>query len=365
MAQRGRPKGSKNKPKTNTSRQTQSSKPGEPVKKKEPSEYICIRCEEWYDKQVGNFSRVRSPLYTGNNGYLPWCAHCVDELFAHYTTVLGSEENAIKRICEKFDIYYSEALVNISRTVNVQNSRMKNYISKGNGTQYKDSYDDYLDELNMNAINSIEELETSTANEALRVSEETVRFFGVGFTPEEYVFLQHEFDDWTTRHECQTKAQEELFKALCFSQLEQRRAQQGGDSKKIADAAKTFQDLLGSAKLKPSQKNEDAFVNQNSFGVLIQKWENEEPIPEVDEDLKDVDGIIHLISTYFLGHLCSLIGKKDNSLARMYKKEMDKYRVERPEYEGDDEALFDSIFGNVDDETYIDTNDGGDGHASD
>ena len=28
----------------------------------------------------------------------------------------------------------------------------------------------------------------------------------------------------------------------------------------------------------------------------------------------------------------------------MYDEEMEKYRVEKPEYEGDDEALFDAVF---------------------
>ena len=39
-----------------------------------------------------------------------------------------------------------------------------------------------------------------------------------------------------------------------------------------------------------------------------------------------------------------MIGIKNN-YARMYDEEMNKYKVEKPQYEGDDEALFDSVFG--------------------
>ena len=39
-----------------------------------------------------------------------------------------------------------------------------------------------------------------------------------------------------------------------------------------------------------------------------------------------------------------MIGIKNN-YARMYEEEMAKYRVEKPQYQGDDEALFDAVFG--------------------
>ena len=63
-----------------------------------------------------------------------------------------------------------------------------------------------------------------------------------------------------------------------------------------------------------------------------------------DEEWKDVDGIAKYITIYFLGHLCKMMGIK-NSYSRMYEAEMAKYKVEKPEYEDDDEALFDAVFG--------------------
>ena len=42
-----------------------------------------------------------------------------------------------------------------------------------------------------------------------------------------------------------------------------------------------------------------------------------------------------------------MIGVK-NSYSRLYDKEMEKYKVEKPEYEDDDEALFNSVFGGDD-----------------
>ena len=107
---------------------------------------------------------------------------------------------------------------------------------------------------------------------------------------------------------------------------------------------KTFQDLLGSANLKPAQNNDNTLSDTNTFGTLIKKWEDEKPIPEPDAEWRDVDGIIRYISIYFLGHLCKMMHIK-NSYSKMYEEEMAKYKVEKPEYEDDDEALFDSVFG--------------------
>ena len=55
--------------------------------------------------------------------------------------------------------------------------------------------------------------------EAEKIASKAAKFFGSGFTNEEYVYLQEQYDDWVTRHECQTKAQEEIFKQICFTQL--------------------------------------------------------------------------------------------------------------------------------------------------
>jgi hypothetical protein len=97
---------------------------------------------------------------------------------------------------------------------------------------------------------------------------------------------------------------------------------------------KMFNDLLGAANLKPSQNSDNALIDQNTFGTLIRRIENERPICEPLEEWKDVDGIERYIDTYFLGHLCNLVHvKNDNS--EKYLREMEKNTVTPPVYEGD------------------------------
>lgn len=324
-------------------------KPIEPVVE---DYYKCCTCGKKYTKQSGNFSYSQSPLFKGNNSFLPICNNCLENLVEQYTELLGSQNEAIKRVCLHWDMYFSESTLNSTKKIDANRSRIKNYVKNCNLFQNAGkTYDTYLKEINSERIDTINDLEDiKQQDKDYRVTQKTVKFFGLGYAPEQYRFLQDQYDDWTHRHECRTKSQEEVFKNLCIAQLNIQIAQQTGG--KVKDAMDSFQNLLGTANLKPCQTNENALADQNTFGTLIKKWENEKPISEPDPEWKDVDGIARYIHIYFLGHLCKMMGIK-NSYSRMYDEEMEKYRVEKPEYEGDDEALFDAVFNlksNKDDE---------------
>lgn len=304
--------------------------------------YKCVTCGKRYSTQHNNFSYSQSPLYNGNNHFLPTCITCLENLVEQYTVMLGSQNEAIKRVCLHYDIYISDSLLNSCKKIDSDRSRIRNYIKHCNLQQNAGkTYDTYLKETNSDSLNSLDEVDELKSGGELKVSKKTVAFFGLGYTPDQYKFLQDQYDDWTHRHECRTKSQEEVFKNLCIAQLNIQIAQQTGG--KVKDAIDSFQSLLGTANLKPCQTNENALADQNTFGTLIKKWETELPISEPDPEWKDVDGIAKYIHVYFLGHLCKMMGIK-NSYSRMYDEEMDKYKVEKPEYEGDDEALFDAVF---------------------
>ena len=190
------------------------SKPPKPVKRKERTEFFCTRCDSEYKTRYRNFPKSRSPLYQGNERYMHICWKCCDELFEHYCAVLRSEDAAIKRMCEKLDVFYSEPLLETAKNktkTQTYSNLFRSYMSAAGGSQYKDSYDDTHDFMVVNSIEDIDEVEEITND---NVSKKIIEFFGVGFTPEQYRTLQAEYKDWTTRHECQTKAQEELFKNI-------------------------------------------------------------------------------------------------------------------------------------------------------
>ena len=84
---------------------------------------------------------------------------------------------------------------------------------------------------------------------------------------------------------------------------------------------------MSSANLKPIQVENDEKTAEKPLGVMIEMFENEDPIPEINPEWKDVDGIVKLFNIYFLGHLSKMLGIK-NRYSRDYEEEMQKYRAE-------------------------------------
>lgn len=312
----------------------------------EIEDFYCSACQKHYKKQDSNFCKSQSPIFEGNNGFVHICKHCTDKYFSQLVDLFsGNEEKAMDRMCQLFDWYYSDKIFAATRKISADRSRVCAYPAKANLPQYDAKGKTYINTIKdreTKTIDTFDDLEEAKNSGEIKVSKKTIAFFGLGFAPEQYVFLQEQYSDWTARHECKTKTQEEIFKNLCIAQLNIQIAQQTNG--KVKEAMDTFQNLLGTANLKPCQTNDNTIADQNTFGTLIKKWENEKPISEPDPEWKDVDGIAKYISIYFLGHLCKMMNIK-NSYARMYEEEMAKYKVDKPEYEGDDEALFDSVFG--------------------
>lgn len=313
--------------------------------------YKCFFCgNEYVDT---NYYKSSSKFYS-NIGYIPFCRQCIEKFYQQYYEkytnegCLTPEENAVKRVCMAMDIYYSktnfDSSMNKIRRDNTNISPMGQYMRTIGFTQYKGkSYDDTIVEEEKEKM-ATSLLDMSNISDRT-VDEKTIKFFGAGFSDEDYEFLQEEYDDWTARHECQTKAQEEVFKRICFKQLEILKATRLGEDTKNLDA--TFRDLLDTAKLQPKQNSGETVSDAQTFGTLIDKWENERPLPEIDEELRDVDKIGLYLDVFFKGHLAKMMGLK-NGFSRLYSKYMKQYTVEKPEYEGDEdsEALFDAIFGN-------------------
>jgi hypothetical protein len=320
--------------------------------KKEKDKYVCLYCgNEYVDT---NFYNTNSEFYR-NIGKLPYCKQCIEKFYQHYFDkytnegCLYPERKAVKRLCMAFDIYFREDLFNSSlnkvKESDINISPMGQYMKVIQLFQYNRNKETYE-----NTITKEEEKELIASmpveeSDDFRADEETIEFFGSGFTDNDYKFLKREYQDWTARHECKTKTQEEIFKDICFNRLQNLKAlQKGEDTKDITSA---FQKMLDSGKLQPKQNSGDTTADNQTFGTLINKWENTRPLPEIDEELKDVDKIALYIDIFFRGHLSKMMGLK-NGLSNLYNKFMKKYTVEKPEYsdEENSEVLFDAIFGN-------------------
>lgn len=188
-------------------------------------------------------------------------------------------------------------------------------------------------------------IDEESGNINKKIKQSTIKRFGnMGFSDQDLLYLQNEYESWVSRCECNTIAQETLFERISCKKLELAKATKAGKDTKDLD--KALQDLMNSANILPRQNSMDAVSEGQTLGTLIEKYENSRPIPEPDPDFKDVDGIGKYITVFFLGHMSKVLGIK-NRFSKTYEDYMANYTVKPPEYQQDEDSedLFDKIFG--------------------
>lgn len=281
----------------------------------------------------------------------PICKKCLLEMVEQRDKRTGKSNESketVKRALMLMDLPYIDDLYDsccrsVANEVNEKNRKspflqmvtILKSLPQYRGLTWKDS-DIEIDDGNGNISNR-------------KVKQSTIKRFGQGLSNEDYLFLQDQYDDWISRYECKTKAQEELFERLSFKKLELFKATRSGANTKDLD--KSYQELMQTANITPKQNTMDTLSEAMTLGKLIEKWENERPIPEIDPELQDVDHIGKYIDVFYRGHMSKMLGLKNN-LSHIYENFMRKLTVTKPEYDEDQssEELFDKIFGNSEDD---------------
>lgn len=317
----------------------------------EDKEYKCSCCGASWDKQKGHFSLSKSILYQSNNSYTTVCVNCRDKYYIQLVDLFsGSEEKAIKYMCQQFGWFFHPQAVSESRKVAGDRSRISHYLAKKNLPQtskygkididtLKYDYENRLDEI----ITSEEDIDKTDSKSEQKSLKNASKVWGFGFTTEEYSFLNNELSDWKAKVVVDGKSKESLVKELCMLKLQQNKALIEGKIDLYTKLTDAFQKTLDRANLTPKIEEAAEKAGELPMGMMIDRFENDDPIPEPQEEWKDVDGIIKMFSIYFLGHMCKMLNVK-NRFAKMYENEMAKYRVEIPELESmDDDEVFDFL----------------------
>lgn len=277
----------------------------------EPLFYRCTRCPRKYKRQKGNFLASPSPIYKNNNGYVPICKHCTEELFDHYMAVCGSEYEAIRRLCMKLDLYYADTVVDSAKKRATERGWMAAYVSILNLSQQKDkTYDNTIDEEKTVVIESMDDV---YAAEDISVSEAAIKRWGLGFTPDEYKALDSHYKMLTQKIENLDFIQETLIRDLCTIKVQQVRAMQKSDVDKYEKLTKLYQSTLSNAQLKVS--NSQLNNTNDCYGVWLKEIESYCPSEFYqDKDIyKDYFHIGEYLERFIYRPLKNLLtGSKDN-----------------------------------------------------
>lgn len=315
-----------------------------------PYMYRCLKCGKQTLDDDKEFMTSFSKFHIGNRCKLPLCKECLDSSYEEIFAETNSEEDTVRRLCMILDVYYCQELVDAMKKASKPLKRMTYYITKSYTARFANkTYSDTIDEEKRKAEEEEKRIVTyEDMYSTQEVDPDTVSFWGSGFKPEDYEYLDSRYSEWIISYPVQAKAMEAIIQKICLLELQIMRGIQRGD--KVDSLCKAMNDLMNAAGIQPKQSSENTLSDTASFGVLIKRWEDEDPVPEPDEKWKDVDGIIRYISIFFFGHLSKMFGFKNN-WSKLYEEEIGKYTVNRPELEDVDinQISYEDIFGSGDD----------------
>lgn len=322
---------------------------------------ICCRCGTAYGRRKGNFPVCYAGLYRGT-GYLPICRNCVDTIYNEYFAQSGDQKKATRQVCRKLDLYWNDQIYESVANKSTTRTMMTNYIQRVNNISYAGkSYDDTLISDGTMWKFSEEDLYQEPEEEIVvpdqnddeltldDIPKEVIEFWGPGYTPGMYMELEQRLQYYRGQmgEDARTDlGTDTLLRQIAMLEIDINRARASGKS---VDKMVTSMNSLLSSLSKP-QKNAaiDTAAANTPFGVWIKRWEDERPLPEVDDSMKDVDGIIKYVLTWVYGHMAHML-KIKNARTPLYDDAIASLRVEHPEYDDeDDETLLYDLFGDGD-----------------
>ena len=273
----------------------QRSSPGKGTKRDTTKKkYICTRCGSEYDKQNGNFARCASPLVAGNDKYLTVCNQCLDDMYHHYFDVLGNRNDAIRRMCMKFDLYFSDkVLTMIDASKREYESPMKAYLSKVNLAQVPGTtFDDTLDEereVHIDTVEDIDDLSKKRSTEYVPTVDD-YDMWGPGYTAQEYKMLNAHYHSLVDVSDDLSR-QDAIIRTLCETYIMKERARQREEIGKYKDLSKIYTDYYAVAGFK-KRKSTDEMANEN-LGVMAAIAEGIGPAEYYQDKtlFRDYDGI--------------------------------------------------------------------------
>lgn len=343
---------------------------------------ICYRCGTKHCRRKGFFPVSYAISHKGV-GYIPICKSCIDTMYNTYLAQCNDVKAAVRQMCRKLDLYWNDSVYELVLRKSTTSSMMTQYIAKLNSISLAGkSYDDTLSdegtlwnffnesdsedrgsEPNVPVDNKPEkspdefsesERTLNTYIEELNnyeVTKDVIAFWGAGYTADMYAALEQRRAYWMSKLPDDSEVDigmEAIIRQICSLELDINRDRAAG--KAVDKSINALNTLLGSANWKPAQKKDapdDAFTNP--LGVWLYRYENERPLPQVDNSLKDVNKLKKNVFTW-MGHLCKMLNKK-NGYTKLYEDEMQKWRVEKPEYSDieDDEVMMAEIFSSIED----------------
>jgi hypothetical protein len=247
-----------------------------------------------------NYYISSSRIFSGI-GVLPVCKDCLGILFGEYVTKYESEQMAMYKLCERFDMPFTTSAFNGAKAHSektgwlLYQSYFKELNSLGGANGYGTCFDN-----GERIENKLDDIEDFTLNNG-DFDEELKIFWGYGLDTKDYLFLETELAGWKQTHKCDNRAELILLKEICMKILEIRKQREIGGN--VSKEQKELQELMKTASVDPAKANAiSSGQSVDRFGVWIKDIEQYKPAEwwEEQEKYKDMDGFIPYIKNYIV-----------------------------------------------------------------
>lgn len=264
MAKRGRPKGST---KINTNVDMV-------ISHESTNGYRCTCCGKTYRSPLNNFLKSPSPLFKGNEGYIPYCNVCRKQYYLKLLELFNNDEKpCIERFCQIADLYMSDRVFDCSRPSNNDGVSLGSYLRQLNLPQNGSLGKTYADTIKDRAgreISSIEQLEDMKNNGEATVSKAAIDRWGIGFTNDDYEILESHYRVLKKTNPIVDDNSEIFVRDLCYNKMLQTRALKDGKAKEFDDLAKSYREMFKQAGFKIT-KEDDGLNTEEPLGVWISR----------------------------------------------------------------------------------------------
>lgn len=230
------------------------------------------------------------------------CKNCVRERYERLLLVYeGDTAAAFKHLLLNLDVYFDEALFN-DCLIKTDGSNFLGEYFKGLLTRErreKNSLDSRVD--------LGKEAQYISVEDGI-VKEEIIDFWGEGYTSRDYIKLEKKYKKFLKYYPSETLSQQEIIKTLCELDIEKEKRRVSGDvngyNKIVDQISKKMAELdVIPSKMKKFSEDKDLTV-----GMLIEKIEREEPIPDIHPEFNDIDKISYIMNTYFINPMKVVFG---------------------------------------------------------
>lgn len=141
-------------------------------------------------------------------------------------------------------------------------------------------------------------------NNPIRISQEVMEFWGLGYEPKEYMRFENRYKRLLESEKDGNidYIKELYYKALPKLELQAEKQLMANDTKAHKDTMTTIKDICSVCNINPIQVREDN-AGVGSYDIFIKRIENEDPVFDFERDLGNRDEVREFLELYLYSYL--------------------------------------------------------------